>query len=310
MIVWGGSTGGYANTGGVYDPGVVVLYTLTVSTAGGSGGGNVSSSPAGIDCGSDCAEDYDGGTEVTLTPTPAIGSTFTSWSGACTGAGACVVTMDAAKAVTATFTLNQYELTVGTDGTGSGTVTSSPGGIDCGSDCSEAYAPGTEVTLTPAAAIGSAFSGWSGACTGTGACVVTLDGAKSVEATFDLSGGTGFYTLAPCRMADTRGAAGPALGANTTRTFPVAGICDVPSTAKAVAINVTVTGATDAGNLRLYPAGGAVPPTSAINFVASRTRANNAVIPLGTGGEMSVRCNMSSPTGHVDFVLDVTAYFE
>ena len=72
-----------------------------------------------------------------------------------------------------------------TDGTGSGTVTSTPAGIDCGTDCSESYDYGTEVTLSAVAATGSTFAGWSGAnCSGTGSCVVTMDAAKSVTATF------------------------------------------------------------------------------------------------------------------------------
>src|SRR5881296_3691759 len=57
---------------------------------------------------------------------------------------------------------------------GTGTVSSNPSGIDCGSDCSETYAPGTAVTLTAAPAAGSTFGGWTGACTGTGPCSVTL----------------------------------------------------------------------------------------------------------------------------------------
>src|SRR5262249_36505602 len=67
-------------------------------------------------------------------------------------------------------------------GTGQGTITSSPAGIDCGADCIESYAPGTAVTLT--ATTSSTFGGWSGACTGTGACQVTVDAAKSVTAAF------------------------------------------------------------------------------------------------------------------------------
>ena len=95
--------------------------------------------------------------------------------------------MDAAKSVTATFTLVTYTLTVAKAGTGSGTVTSSPAGINCGADCSEPYNSGTVVTLTPTAAAGSTFAGWSGACTGTGACQVTMNAAKSVTATFTLT---------------------------------------------------------------------------------------------------------------------------
>jgi hypothetical protein len=76
-------------------------------------------------------------------------------------------------------------LTVTKGGSGSGTVTSVPAGISCGSDCSEAYASGTSVTLTAAPAAGSTFAGWSGACTGTGSCVVTMSAARAVTATFN-----------------------------------------------------------------------------------------------------------------------------
>jgi len=156
---------------------------LTVTKAG-AGSGTVTSSPAGIDCGSTCSFPFDGGT-VTLTATPADAhSTFTGWSGACTGTGTCQVTMDQARSVTATFGLDSHALTVSKSGTGSGTVAGSPAGVDCGSDCSESYVHGTVVTLTAAAATGSTFTGWSGDCTGTGTCVVTLDQARNVTATF------------------------------------------------------------------------------------------------------------------------------
>ncbi len=81
---------------------------------------------------------------------------------------------------------NTFALTVNVAGTGSGTVTSSPAGIDCPSTCSANFAGGTQVTLTDAAAEGSSFGGWSGACTGLASCVVTMTAAKSVTATFDL----------------------------------------------------------------------------------------------------------------------------
>lgn len=78
-------------------------------------------------------------------------------------------------------------LTVTRDGIGSGTVTSVPAGIDCGSTCSAEFEEGTMVTLTAAAGSGSSFAGWSGGgCSGTGACQVTLSGATSVTATFNL----------------------------------------------------------------------------------------------------------------------------
>lgn len=183
------------------------LFSLTVARTG-DGSGTVTSSPAGINCGVDCSEDYAEGTVVTLTATADAGSTFTGWSGGgCMGTGGCTVTMDAAKTVTATFTLTTYALTVSKAGTGNGTVTSSPAGVNCGVDCNESYTSGTVVTLTAAASPGSTFSGWSGACTGTGACTVTMDAAKSVTATFTLdtftltttraSSGTGTITSSP-----------------------------------------------------------------------------------------------------------------
>ena len=68
---------------------------------------------------------------------------------------------------------------------GAGTVTSSSGGINCGSSCSASYASGTSVTLTAAAASGYSFSGWIGACSGTSAsCTVSMTAARSVAATF------------------------------------------------------------------------------------------------------------------------------
>ena len=156
-----------------------ITYALTVTA---TGAGGVTSAPAGIDCGADCSESYASGTAVTLTATPAAGSVFSGWSGACTGTGACTVTMGAAQDVGATFSPLPYTLTVTT--TGSGGVTSAPIGIDCGADCTEAYANGTLVTLTATPDAGNAFSGWTGACTGTGDCTLTMDAAKDVGATF------------------------------------------------------------------------------------------------------------------------------
>jgi Tol biopolymer transport system component len=80
-----------------------------------------------------------------------------------------------------------HTLTVTRAGSGQGTVTSTPTGIDCGADCSESYAEGTVVTLTPLPDGSSVFAGWSGACTGTGPCQVSMGADASVTATFDSS---------------------------------------------------------------------------------------------------------------------------
>src|SRR2546427_732465 len=89
-----------------------------------------------------------------------------------------------AQVVNASFT-QLYTLTVTKAGSGSGTVASSPAGIDCGAMCSAAFASGTQVTLTAVPASGSVFGSWSGAgCSGTGSCVVTMNAAQPVTATF------------------------------------------------------------------------------------------------------------------------------
>lgn len=77
-----------------------------------------------------------------------------------------------------------YTLAVAKLGKGSGTVTSSSNGINCGKDCSESYTFGKTVTLTASPSSGSTFSSWSGACSGTRTCIVVMNAAKSVAATF------------------------------------------------------------------------------------------------------------------------------
>jgi hypothetical protein len=160
-------------------------FTLTVTKAG-TGSGTVTSFPVGINCGSDCSESYDQGTSVTLTATPASGSTFGGWSGDADCSDG-VVVMNANKACTATFNpqVVGYTLTVVKSGTGSGTVTSFPVGINCGSDCSESYDQGTSVTLTATPASGSTFGGWSGDADCSDG-VVVMNANKACTATFNL----------------------------------------------------------------------------------------------------------------------------
>ena len=81
----------------------------------------------------------------------------------------------------------------------------------------------------------------------------------------------------------------------------------MPSSAKAVSLNLTRTGSTAQGNLRLFASGTPAPLASNLNYVAGQTRANNAVAPLGYGGQISVLC---SPSGTTHVVLDVNGYFQ
>ncbi|MFZ9887573.1 MAG: InlB B-repeat-containing protein, partial [Myxococcota bacterium] len=148
-----------------------------------SGSGAVTSSPDGIECPDDCIGTYADGTTVTLTATPSTNWVFDKWTD-CSGNGAtCTVTMSASKSVSATFVPQTRVLSVQVTGSGAGMVMSTPNGISCGSDCSQAYVHGTSVTLDYEVMAGT-FAGWTGACTGTGPCVVTMDAAKSVTATF------------------------------------------------------------------------------------------------------------------------------
>ena len=138
-------------------------FTLTTNTVG---SGSITKTPD--------QPTYPSGTSVTLAATPAAGWSFGSWSGACTGTGACVVTMDSNKSVTATFTQNQYTLT--TSVTGQGSITKTPD--------QATYTFGQSVTLAPVPAAGWEFKSWSGSCTGSGACVLTISANQTVAAEF------------------------------------------------------------------------------------------------------------------------------
>jgi hypothetical protein len=164
-------------------------FTLTVSTPS---NGTISSSPVGIDCGSDCSQSYVANTQVSLTATPDDGFEFVSWSGDCSGASACSVTMDQARSVSASFqqvTLETFTLTVNVSGNGS--VASTPAGISCGSDCTETFDDGTSVLIIATPNTGFKLSSWSGACSGNVDCNVTVDQDLSVTATFVEDNGGG-----------------------------------------------------------------------------------------------------------------------
>jgi len=123
---------------------------------------------------------------------------------------------------------------------------------------------------------------------------------------------TSFFTLTPCRVVDTRNAAGefggPALTAQAERTFKLAGRCAIPASAAALSLNLTATGATSAGNLVLFAGGTFAPSTSTLNYAAGTTRANNAIVGLGAGASLRVRSNQANGSVHV--ILDVNGYFE
>jgi hypothetical protein len=127
--------------------------------------------------------------------------------------------------------------------------------------------------------------------------------------------GLRFYTLSPCRLADTRQSAGPlggpALVSGQSRALDLNQSCAVPATAKALSLNVTVTRPTGDGYVTLGAGGCPVPATSTINFSAGRTRANNQVATLAADGSGNLIAFASvTGNGSVDLILDVNGYFE
>ena len=125
-------------------------------------------------------------------------------------------------------------------------------------------------------------------------------------------GASRYHAVQPCRVLDTREAAGawggPAIPAGGFRAFTIAGRCSIPRSATAVTGNLTVVNPSTAGNFVLYPGPGMSPPdTNALSFSAGRVRANNFVMSLGDG-QFAIRSNQLS--GTADVILDVNGYFE
>ena len=124
---------------------------------------------------------------------------------------------------------------------------------------------------------------------------------------------TSLRVLPPCRIVDTRSPAGPrggpALPANGTRTFPLAGTCGIPPMAVAVSLNVTVVATQAAGSLALYAGGTGATNATAISFGAGQTRANNAHVALSPDG-MGLATARNASNGTLNLVLDVNGYYE
>lgn len=169
-------------------------YNLKVDRIG-TGSGTVSSSPTGINCGSTCSFDYVGDSSVTLQAIPNSDSTFTGWSGSCTGTGTCNVIMNAAKTVTANFSIKGYSLIVVKDGSRAGVAanivkSNEPAPkINCGLTCAADYVSGTSVVLNATVATTDFFVGWdvngTPKCGGNSSCTIIVVGPTTVTATFE-----------------------------------------------------------------------------------------------------------------------------
>jgi streptogramin lyase len=167
---------------------------LTVTTSGAGSGIVTSNVPVGgtkIDCGAShtkCTLTFLTGTAVpiTLTASASAGSNFSDWSGGgCTGKAPCTLALTGNATVDAKFALKGFMLSIAPTGNGSGTVTSSPSGINCGATCSASFTAGAQVTLTAVAASNSTFAGWSGGgCAGIEPCTVTIAANTTVTPNF------------------------------------------------------------------------------------------------------------------------------
>ena len=126
-----------------------------------------------------------------------------------------------------------------------------------------------------------------------------------------------FFSVPPCRIADTRNpvgpTGGPALAAGAPRNFPVTGLCNVPGTAKAAVLNVTLVQPSQDGFLLIWPSNTAMPVVSTINAAAGEPAiANGAIVPLTTDPNLniSVVYGTGSPGGTAHVIFDVTGYFQ
>ncbi|MEI2711383.1 MAG: CARDB domain-containing protein [Chitinophagaceae bacterium] len=289
VACWGANHAGQIGDGTTVDrvdPTTVFLvpsipvHSLTVNKSG-SGTGVVTSSPGGISCGLDCVEAYDEGSQVTMTATPTSGSTFTGWSGAgCSGTGTCQVTIGSDQTATATFAANpptQHTLTAAKAGTGQGTITSSPAGIDCGATCSHTFDDATQVTLTAAPTSGSTFTGWSGAgCSGTGTCQVTINSDQTATATFAAD------TVLP--------------GEATISKVTISGPAKVKKGKQATyAVKITNSGNATATGVRLKVSGRGVSFNTSLGTIpASTTRTVNIKLKPKTPGKIKASFKVTS----------------
>jgi hypothetical protein len=123
--------------------------------------------------------------------------------------------------------------------------------------------------------------------------------------------GYAYFTVAPCRVVDTRGPTGPqggpALTGGADRNFQIGGQCGIPVDAIAASFNFTITAPADFGFLTVFPQGATVPLVSTLNWSPGQTRANNAVMALGAAGDITT--HVGQTTGTVHFVIDVNGYF-
>lgn len=236
---------------------------------------------------------------------------FQSWSDG--GAASHTVTATASGNYTATF-LAERRVTTDAVPLAGGTVTSSP------APSADGYLPANgPITFIAVPAQGYSFAGWTGAFTGTAnptSFEFSSNSGSAVIANFvriPVPGvSLGFVPVSPCRLADTRpgegrtGAFGPPLlTAGSIRDIPIPqGVCNIPASAKAYALNVTVVPLRPLSFLTVYPTGQARPNVSTLNAFQGQTVANAAIVPAGSNGAVSVFA-----TDDTNVIIDINGYF-
>lgn len=148
-----------------------------------SGPGSVAANVPGLLCAASCSTTWNAGQPLSLTATPGTGQRLVRWSGGCSGAGACNVTVAPGATVSALFAPAAFRLSVAVSGKGA--VRSAQAGITCRPRCSASFPSFSRVRLTATPAKGWKLRSWSGACRGaTKTCTVPMSAATSARATF------------------------------------------------------------------------------------------------------------------------------
>jgi hypothetical protein len=189
---WGGvvlaaafwACGGSSSNPGNGNGGGGGAATLTVTV---TGQGTVTSADGSVNCTASCAVPTTTGAAVHLTAAPAAGMQFTGWSGACSGTGTCDLTIAGDTQVSAVFAAgNTVLIQVQLTGGGTGTVTSTPAGINCPGTCAMAVPAGTLVQMNATAGANSTFNGWGDGCHGTTCAVTASATTQPIFADFEL----------------------------------------------------------------------------------------------------------------------------